>query len=87
MWAAKSSPYSKSKWSRPLRSTGIAQDQPCASADRATSAPNCSSTRMPASSAGAPWSMARQNPSKITDLASMIVAVSSGVGSPRIPNR
>ena len=51
-----------------------------------TSPPNCSSTRTPAVDGSRPRSTAFAMPSKISRLASAIVSVSSGVGSPSIPN-
>ena len=50
------------------------------------SEPNCSSTSTPADDASRPRSTAFSMPSKISFLASEIVSVSSGVGSPSIPN-
>jgi hypothetical protein len=50
------------------------------------SEPNCSSTSTPVADASTPRSTASSIPSKISRLASAIVSVSSGVGSPWIPN-
>ena len=54
MCAPKSSPYSKSNSSWPLFSTGMAKTNPSALEVLAMSAPNCSSTRIPADSRGVP---------------------------------
>src|SRR6266540_172391 len=85
MCAPKSSPYWKSNSSCPLFSTGMAKLKPSFLAVRAMSAPNCSSTRMPPYSFGAPSSTARRKPSKMTVFASAIRSVSSGLGSPARP--
>ena len=50
------------------------------------SEPNCSSTSTPVAAGSTPRSTACSMPSKISFLASVIVSVSSGVGSPSIPN-
>ncbi len=50
------------------------------------SPPNCSSTSVPVAAASTPRSTALAMPSKIRCLASAIVSVCSGVGSPSIPN-
>ena len=67
-------------------STGIESARPCSRASFGTSPPNCSSTRTPAADASTPRSTAFSMPSKTSRLASVIVVVSSGVGSPWMPN-
>src|SRR5438874_1127831 len=63
----------------------MANTYPSALAALAISAPNCSSTRIPADSAGAPAATACRSPSKMTFFASEIRAASSGVGVPEMP--
>ena len=86
MCSPKSSPYWKSNSSWPDFSTGMASSSPSSFACFAMPAPNCSSTSTPAAAASTPRSTASSMPSKISRLASAIVSVSSGVGSPSIPN-
>ena len=80
------SPYSKSNSSWPDFSTGIASTSPRSFAWLGMSPPNCSSTSTPVTPASAPFSVALSMPSKIRCFASAIRSVSSGVGSPSIPN-
>jgi hypothetical protein len=86
MCSGKSSPYWKSNSSWPDFSTGIVRLSPCSRASFGTSPPNCSSTSTPAADASTPRFTASCMPSKISVLASVIVSVSSGVGSPWMPN-
>ena len=87
MWAPKSSPYSKSKLFWPDFSAGMASLRPSACARPGMSEPNCSSTSTPTAAGSTPPRLdAISMPSKISRLASAIVSVSSGVGSPWMPN-
>ena len=86
MCAAKSSPYSKSNSFWPDFSTGIASFRPCSRACSGILEPNCSSTSTPVAGGSAPRETASSIPSKISRLASAIVSVCSGVGSPSMPN-
>ena len=88
MCAPKSSPYWKSNSFWPDFSTGIASSSPrsLASPGMLRGAPNCSSTSTPVACGSTPASTAFTIPSKIRCLASEIVSVCSGVGSPSIPN-
>ena len=88
MWAPKSSPYSKKNSSSPDFSTGMESSSPRSfvSWGIPDGAPNCSSTSAPVAPGSAPCSVAFRRPSKIRCFASAIFSVSSGVGSPSIPN-
>src|SRR5918999_965021 len=86
MWSPNSLPYWKSNSSWPDFSAGMASLSPCLRASSGTSPPNCSSTSTPAVEASRPRSTAFSIPSNTRRLASVIVAVSSAVGSPSIPN-
>ncbi len=88
MWAPKSSPYSKSNSFWPDFSTGMASSRPFSLAwdGMPLGSPNCSSTRQPLQLGSMPSSAAFSIPSKMRCLASAMVSVCSGVGSPSIPN-
>ena len=86
MCSPKASPYWKSNSLSPLFSIGLASLRPSSFASSGMSPPNCSSTSTPVTAGSPPRSTTFSMPSKISFLASLIVSVSAGVGSPSIPN-
>ena len=86
MWSPNSLSYWKSNSFWPDFSTGIDSARPCSRASFGTSPPNCSSTSTPAVDGSSPRDTAFSMPSKTSRFASVMVSVSSGVGSPSIPN-
>ena len=86
MWAPKSSPYSKSNSFWPDFSTGIASFRPCSRARCGDVGAELLVDQHAGRAGLGAARTASSMPSKISRLASAIVSVCSGVGSPSIPN-